>query len=57
MFHKYNADKDFVITREEDCESKNEFLKQRHYLEKNITRLKKTVSYRKFSLLFISVCM
>lgn len=47
MHHKYNADKEFAITQEEDCDIKNEFQKQRYYLEKTVDDLKKTVCTHK----------
>ncbi|KAJ8986164.1 hypothetical protein NQ317_005638 [Molorchus minor] len=39
MYHKYNADKDFEITQAEDTEAKNEFLRQREFLERTVATL------------------
>ncbi|XP_057670540.1 cilia- and flagella-associated protein 57 [Diorhabda carinulata] len=39
MYHKYNADKDFEVTQQEDTEAKNEFLRQRDFLERTVSTL------------------
>ncbi|XP_050501847.1 cilia- and flagella-associated protein 57 [Diabrotica virgifera virgifera] len=39
MYHKYNADKDFEATQKEDTEAKNEFLRQRDFLERTVATL------------------
>lgn len=44
MYHKYNADRDFGTTQAEDVEAKNEFLRQREFLERTVTTLKDQVS-------------
>lgn len=43
MYLKYNADKDFALTQAEDFESKNEFLRQREFLERTVKSLQKQV--------------
>lgn len=43
MYHKYNADKDFAATQQEDIEVKNEFLRQREFLERTVKTLKQQV--------------
>lgn len=43
MYHKYNADKDFAVTQAEDVEAKNEFLRQRDFLERTVRTLKQQV--------------
>lgn len=43
MYHKYNADKDFELAQAEDTEAKNEFLRQRDFLERTIKILQKQV--------------
>lgn len=43
MYHKYNADKDFALTQAEDFEAKNEFLRQRDFLERTVRSLQKQV--------------
>lgn len=40
MYHKYNADRDFAATQAEDVEAKNEFLRQRDFLERTVKTLK-----------------
>lgn len=44
MYHKYNADKDFTLIQAEDFETKNEFLRQRDFLERTVKTLKNQVS-------------
>lgn len=44
MYHKYNADKDFAVTQAEDVEAKNEFLRQRDFLERTVRTLKQQVT-------------
>lgn len=44
MYLKYNADKDFALTQAEDFESKNEFLRQREFLERTVKSLQKQVT-------------
>lgn len=44
MYHKYNADRDFAATQAEDVEAKNEFLRQRDFLERTVKTLKLQVS-------------
>ncbi|XP_045476478.1 cilia- and flagella-associated protein 57 [Harmonia axyridis] len=43
IYHKYNADKDFAMTQEEDKEAKGEFLRQREFLERTVSTLKERV--------------
>ncbi|KAK4873590.1 hypothetical protein RN001_012950 [Aquatica leii] len=43
MYHKYNADKDFALTQAEESEAKNEFLRQRNFLERTIKTLQQQV--------------
>lgn len=43
MYHKYNADKDFAVSQAEDVEAKNEFLRQRDFLERTVRTLKQQV--------------
>lgn len=44
MFHKYNADKDFEISQAEDIEARNEFLRQRAFLERTVKTLQDQVN-------------
>lgn len=46
MYHKYNEDKDFELTQAEDIESKNEFLRQRDFLERTVKTLQLQVRIR-----------
>ncbi|KAL3272571.1 hypothetical protein HHI36_014041 [Cryptolaemus montrouzieri] len=43
IYHKYNADKDFAMAQEEDKEAKSEFLRQREFLERTVSKLKERV--------------
>lgn len=44
MYHRYNADKDFNIISMEDFEAKNEFLRQRDFLERTVKSLQGQVT-------------
>lgn len=44
MYHKYNADKDFELTQAEDTDAKNEFLRQRDFLERTVFTLQQQVN-------------
>ncbi|KAL1494188.1 hypothetical protein ABEB36_009827 [Hypothenemus hampei] len=39
MYHKYNADKEFEVSQAEDSDAKNEFLRQRDFLERTVSKL------------------
>lgn len=43
MYHRYNDSKDFQISQIEDSDAKNEFIRQREYLERTVRGLKKAV--------------
>lgn len=53
MYHKYNADKDFAVSQAEDVEAKNEFLRQRDFLERTVRTLKQQVSWISWTCLFL----
>lgn len=44
MYHKYNIDENFEITQAEDTEVKNEFLRQREFLERTVASLQTQVN-------------
>ncbi|XP_022907952.2 cilia- and flagella-associated protein 57 [Onthophagus taurus] len=44
MYHTYNTDKDFEIMLAEDRDAKNEFLRQRDFLEKTIKSLQTQIN-------------
>ncbi|CAH0564937.1 unnamed protein product [Brassicogethes aeneus] len=41
MYHKYNPDVDFTVTQAEDTDVKNEFMRQREFLERTSNKLQK----------------
>ncbi|XP_031354286.1 cilia- and flagella-associated protein 57 [Photinus pyralis] len=43
MYHKYNADKDFDVIRVEEGEARNEFHRQRDFLERTVKTLQQQV--------------
>lgn len=44
MYHKYNPDVNFTVSQAEDTEVKNEFMRQREFLERTATKLQKQVN-------------
>ncbi|KAM0726478.1 Cilia and flagella-associated protein 57 [Formica fusca] len=44
LYHKYSADDEFLRSRKADVDAQCEFIKQRGYLERTITSLRKQVS-------------
>lgn len=48
MYHRYNQGNDFQASQMEEAEAKNEFARQRCYLERTVKGLKTAVSFKFF---------